>query len=175
MKTLLTLVAASILVLPMAAASAVEGVAVINIQDIMRDSLAAKSVKKKLEAKQKSFQNEMSKKEKALKSKEAAIAKQRGKVSAAEFEKQVKSFQDSAVKAQRDVSAKKAKLDKAFADSLATIQNTVVDITKGIAKERGLKVVTPTSQLLYADPSLDITQEVLAKLNKKLPSVKVKF
>lgn len=160
---------------PLIGAQALEGIAVINIQDIMRDSLAAKSVKKKLESKQKSFQSEMTQKEKSLKKQESGIAAQRGKVSPAEFEKKVKGFQQSAVKAQRDVSTKKAKLDKAFADSLATIQNTVVSITKTIAKERGLKIVTPTSQLLYADPSLDITKEVLGKLNKQLPSVKVNF
>lgn len=154
---------------------AADSVAVINIQDIMRDSLAAKSVKKKLEAKQKSFQSEMTKKEKDLQTKERALAKQRGTLSPAEFEKKVKSFRDAAAKAQRDVQAKKTKLDKAFADSLATIQKTVVGIVEGIAKERGVKVVMPTSQLLYADPSLDITKEVLGKLNKQLPSVKVNF
>ena len=175
MKLVTAILALTFAFAPLSFAHAVEGVAVINIQDIMRDSLAAKSVKKKLESKQKSFQNEMTKKEKALKSKESSIASQRGKLSAAEFEKQVKSFQSSAVKAQREVSTKKAKLDKAFADSLATIQKTVVSISKDIAKQRGVKVVMPTSQLLYADPSMDITKEVLAQLNKKLPNVSVNF
>ena len=161
--------------LPLSFAQALDGIAVINIQDIMRDSLAAKSVKKKLEAKQKSFQNEMSKKDKDLQSKEKALAAQQSTLSAAEFQKIVKSFRTSAAKAQRDVSTKKAKLDKAFAAALATIQKTVVTIVEGMAKERGVKVVLPTSQLLYADPSMNITKEVLGKLNKKLPSVKVNF
>ena len=161
--------------LPLAAAQALEGIAVINIQDIMRDSLAAKSIKKKLEAKQKSFQKEMTKKESDLQKKESSLAKQRGTLSAAEFEKKVKSFRETATKAQREVQTKKAKLDKAFADALSNIQKNVVTIVESIAKERGVKVVLPTSQLLYADPSLDITKEVLAKLNKKLPSVKVNF
>ncbi len=175
MKLTTAFLALILAAVPLVGTHALEGVAVINIQDIMRDSLAAKSVKKKLEAKQKSFQNEMTQRENALKKQENGIASQRGKLSPAEFEKKVKGFQQSAVKAQREVSTKKAKLDKAFADSLASIQNTVVSITKSIAKQRGLKVVMPTSQLLYADPSLDITKEVLGQLNKKLPSVQVKF
>ena len=175
MKITITLLALLLAFLPLAGAQALEGVAVINIQDIMRDSLAAKSVKKKLEAKQKSFHSEMSKKESALQQKEQALSKQRGTLSKAEFEKKVKSFRDSAANAQRDVQAKKSKLDKAFADALNTIQKTVVTIVGEIAKQRNVKVVMPTSQLLYADPSLDITQEVLTKLNTKLPSVKVNF
>lgn len=175
MKLITAFLALILTVIPLAGAQAVEGIAVINIQDIMRDSLAAKSVKKTLESKQKSFQNEMTQRENDLKNQETGIASQRDKLSKEEFEQKVKGFQQSAVKAQREVSTKKAKLDKAFADSLATIQNTVVDITKSIAKERGLKVVMPTSQLLYAEPSLDITKEVLDRLNKKLPNVKVNF
>ncbi len=175
MKLTTLFMALMLTILPVSFANALEGAAVINIQDIMRDSLAAKSVKQKLEAKQKSFQNEMTAKEKELQNKEKALAGQQGKLSPAEFQAKVKSFRDSAAKAQRDVSKKKAKLDKAFADALAKIQKTVVGIVEGIAKERGVKVVLPTSQLLYADPSMDITKEVLGKLNQKLPSVKVNF
>ena len=160
---------------PLASAQAAGDIAIINIQDIMRDSLAAKSVKKKLESKQKSFQKEMSSKELSLTKKERALSAQRDKLKPKEFEAKVKAFRDSAAKAQREVQTKKAKLDKAFAVSLAKIQSTVIGIVKTISKERGVKVVLPTSQLLYADPSLDITKEVLGKLNKKLPNVKVNF
>ena len=42
------------------------GIATVNIQQIMHDSTAAKSVKDQLEAKQKAFQAQMSKKEEEL-------------------------------------------------------------------------------------------------------------
>lgn len=175
MKLRTLFIAAMFAFAPVTFAHALDGVAIINIQDIMRDSLAAKSVKKKLEAKQKSFQKEMSTTEQGLVKKEKNLIAQRSKLKPKEFETKVKSFRASAAKAQRDVQAKKSKLDKAFANSLAKIQETVVGIVKTISKERSVKVVLPTSQLLYADPSLDITKEVLDKLNKKLPSVKVNF
>jgi len=175
MKFITALLALVLASMPLTAAYALDGVAIINIQDIMRDSLAAKSVKAKLESKQKSFQDEMTKKEQELVKKEKEISGQRSTLKPAEFEAKVKTFRDSAAAAQRDVQTKKAKLDKAFGDALATIQKTVVSIVEGISKERGIKVVMPTSQLLYADPSLDITKEVLTKLNAQLPSVSVNF
>ncbi len=150
-------------------------IAVLNIQEIMRDSLAAKSIRKKLEQKQKEFQNEMAKKEQSLQAKERELAKQRTVLSPDEFEKKVKEFREQATKAQREVQNKRAKLDKAFADALAKIQKSVINIVEKMSKEKGFSAVLPTSQLLYASPDLDITAEVLQQLNKQLPNVEVKF
>lgn len=150
-------------------------VAVLNIQEIMRESLAAKAIRQKLESKQKSFQSELSQKEQELQEKERTLAKQRSVLTGEEFEKRVKDFRAQATKAQRDVQTKKAKLDKAFAEALASIQKSVTSIVADMAKEKKFSVVMPTSQLLYADPALDITDQVLTELNKRLPTVNVNF
>lgn len=173
MKSLRLSLIALLCTLPLTAQAA--GVAVLNIQQIMQQSSAAKSVKSVLENQQKSFQSEMANKEQALQAKEKELAGQRSVLAAEEFEKKVKEFRDQATNAQREVQAKKARLDKAFAEALAEIQKTVVSIVSEKAKEKGYDAVLPTSQLLYADPALDITDEVLAQLNKKLPSVQVNF
>lgn len=157
------------------AARAESKIAVLNIQEIMRESLAAKSVKETLENQQKSFQAEMTRKEQDLQAKEKKLAEQRSVLSQEEFEKRVKEFRTQATSAQREVQAKKAKLDKAFADALADIQKSVMDIVSEKAKAEGIAAVVPTSQLLYADPALDMTATVLADLNKRLPKVQVKF
>ncbi len=176
-RSLLSMVAvlATFTLVPLSSALALDGVAVINIQDIMRDSLAAKSVKSKLEAKQKSFQSEMTSKENALQEQEKTLIAKSKTLTPEQLEKESKDFRTGVAKTQRDVATKKAKLDKAFADALSQIQKTVVNITKQIATERKIQVVMPTSQMLYADPSLDITKEVLTKLNQQLPSVAVNF
>lgn len=150
-------------------------IAVLNIQEIMRESLAAKSVKGTLENQQKSFQSEMVKKEQDLQKKEKDLAQQKSVLSPEEFEKRVKDFRLQATSAQKEVQTKKAKLDKAFADALGEIQKAVVDIVGEQAKAKQLEAVFPTSQLLFAAPSLDITADVLAQLNKRLPKVQVKF
>lgn len=173
MKLTRILAAVAVCILPFSAEAA--GIAVLNIQEIMRESTAAKSVKATLESQQKSFQGEMTTKEQALMTKEKDLAQQRSVLSPEEFEKKVQEFRTQATNAQKEVQSKKAKLDKAFADALAEIQKSVVDIVTEQAKSKQLDAVFPTSQLLYAEPSLDITAEVLAELNKRLPRVQVKF
>ncbi len=55
------------------------------------------------------------------------------------------------------------------------IQKAVTGIVADMAKEKGFSIAIPTSQILYADPKLDITDEVLKRLNQKLPKLDVKF
>ena len=77
--------------------------------------------------------------------------------------------------ARKDMDSKKALLDNAFSRSLGDIQKAVTDIIADIAKEKGLTLAIPTSELLYRDAKLDITDEVLKRLDQKLPKLDVKF
>ena len=155
--------------------SSSNSVAFVNVQEVMRDSTAAKSVKSQLDDKQKSFQAELSKKEDALHKEEESLGKQKSVLSPDAFSKKVKEFQAKANAAQKDVQGKKAELDNAFSSALGEIQKSVLDITSSVAKEKGYTVVVQASSLLYADPKLDITKDVLAKLNAALPKVTVSF
>ncbi len=150
-------------------------VAVVNIQQIMKDSTAAKTVREQLESKQKSFQGDITKKEEALKKEDQELGKQKSVMAKDAFEKKVSEFRTKATNVQKDVQSKKALLDGAFERSLNDIQKVVTDIISDIAKEKGFTLAVPTSQILYADKSLDISSEVLERLNKKLPKLDVKF
>lgn len=170
--TLLSLITAGALVTTQASA---ETIAVINYQQILHDSNAGKSVKEQLDSKQHAFQTEMSKKEEALNKEQEALAQQRAVLSPDAFEKKAKDFRAKTTAAQKDVQAKRAALDNALFTATNEIQKTVLDIVGKISKEKGYSLVLPTSQLLYADPKLDITNDVLTQLNSTLPKVNVSF
>lgn len=161
---------------PAFAADAVKPtIAVVNIQQIMKDSTAAKTVREQLESKQKSFQAEITKKEEGLKKEDQELGKQKSVLAKDAFDKKISEFRIKATSVQKDVQAKKALLDGAFEHSLNDIQKVVTDIIADLAKEKGFVVAVPTSQILYADKSLDISSDVLDRLNKKLPKLDVKF
>ena len=157
------------------AADAPNLIAVVNIQQIMRDSTAAQNVREQLESKQKSFQAELSKKEEALQKEDQDLAKKRSVLSKPAFDEKAAKFRAKATEVQKEVQSKKAMLDGAFEHALGDIQKTVTDVIADLAKEKGFSVAVPTSQILYADTKLDISSEVLSRLNKKLPKLEVKF
>lgn len=156
-------------------AAVTPSIAVVNIQEIMKDSTAAKSVREQLEAKQKDFQAEITKKEEDLKKEDQELGKQKSVLSKEAFEKKATEFRKKAAEMQKEVQSKKALLDSGFENALNDIQKSVSDVISELAKEKGFNVAIPSSQILYSDPKMDISKEVLDRLNKKLPKVTVKF
>lgn len=150
-------------------------IAVVNIQQIMRDATAAKSVREQLESKQKSFQADITKKEEALQKEDQALAKQQSVLSKEAFAEKAKAFRTKATEVQKEVQAKKALLDSGFEHALNDIQKAVNEIIAEMAKEKGFMMAVPSSQILYADEKMDVSKEVLERLNKKLPKLDVKF
>ena len=70
---------------------------------------------------------------------------------------------------------KRAKLDKGFTKALADIQKKVTDIVTSVSKSKGIDIAVSGAQVLYATPAMDITDAVLADLNKQMPNLKVTF
>lgn len=178
MKTLLSrlfVVAFVLTFATVAPASAETSIGVVNTAKIMRDSKAAQSVRAQLQTKQKAFQAELDAKEKQLLAEDQALAKQQSSVEKAAFEQKVKEFRTKAANAQREVQQKKIAVEKALESALASVQSTVLQVVKEVAAEKKLNLVVSSGAVLYTDPTLDITDEVLKRLNEKLPNVAVKF
>ena len=175
MKKVILYSLAALMLMPVAAKAEGGPIATVNIQQIMKDSTAAQDVRDQLEKKQKAFQDQISKKEDELQKENQKLGHEQSVLSKPAFEKKAEAFRKKATDAQKEVQSKKALLDSAFERSIGQIQKSVTDIIGDMAKEKGFTVAIPTSQILYADPKLDITDEVLKRLNEKLPKLKVSF
>lgn len=177
MKRSYLYLSAMVLALACTPAAHAEGglIAVVNVQQIMQDSAAAKSATTQLKDKQKSFQDEIKKKDDALQKEEKELVKQKDALSQEAFEKKAHAFRNKVTDVQKEVQSKKALLDNAYGRALGEIQKVTSEIIADLAKEKGFSVAIPTSQLLYADNKIDISAEVLERLNKKLPKLNVKF
>ncbi len=150
-------------------------IATVDMPKVMSEAQAAKSAKKQLEAKQKEFQSEVSKTEAELQKNDQDLAKQRSLLSADAFKDKLTDFREKAASAQKDVQGKRLRLRRAFEKSIVTIQTKVTSIIADIAKERSYSMVIPSQQLLYHDQSMDITEEVLSRLDGQMPSLNVDF
>ncbi len=183
MKTMLTSVAVAAMIAFTAPAFAADAapaagantIAVVNIQQVMRDSTAAQNVREQLENKQKTFQSEISKKEEELQKEDQDLGKKRSVLSKTAFDEKATAFRKKATDVQKEVQAKKATLDAAFEHALNDIQKVVTEVITDLSKEKGFAIAVPTSQILYGDPKLDISDEVLKRLNQKMAKLDVKF
>jgi Skp family chaperone for outer membrane proteins len=161
-------------VAPLSAAQA-EGVAVVNVQKLLRDSVAIKSARDQLKAKQDQFLKEIKGKEGELKKEDEELAKQRSILAPEAFEQKVNAFREKAAGVQRDARMKQNQLSKALDSALGEVQKAIVSIVSDMAKEKGFTVAIPSTQALYYQPSLDITDEVLKRLNARMTKITINF
>ena len=147
--------------------------AVIDYQRILRDAAAARSIREQIEARRKAYQEEISKEEQRLHEADKEFAKQRSVLSAEAFAEKRREFEQDVAEVQRMVQERRRELDRMSAAALNEVKEALIDIVTSIAEERGFNLVLPSSEVLFFSRSLDLTEEVLAKLDARLPQVRL--
>ena len=150
-----------------------QGIGIVDIQALLRDSKAGKSIQKQMETLQKTFKEEVSAQETSLRTADEQLGRQRTVLSQEAFEKTRVEFQKDIAEAQGKVQERKRVLDTAFGKAVEQVQNRAVQIIAKVAEKRKLLLVIPRNQVILAENSMDLTQEVMADLDKEISSVKV--
>lgn len=147
--------------------------AIIDVDRIMRDASAAKAVREQLEKQRASFQTQIEKKEGELRNANQELARQRTILSAEAFNQKRAEFEKQVSAVQQQVQTLKRQLDQMRGNAMQQVTQALNGIIAEYAKEADYNVVLPASQVVLADRAFDITQPILERLDKKLPSVKV--
>ena len=74
---------------------------------------------------------------------------------------------------QRMAQERRRQLDQVAAAALNEVRSAMIDVVGELAETRGFNLVLPTSGLLLFAPDIDLTDEVIARLDSKLPNVTV--
>jgi outer membrane protein len=147
--------------------------AVIDYQRILRDAAAARSIREQIETRRKVYQEEISKEEQRLHAADKEFAKQRSVLSPEAFAEKRREFEQDVAEVQRMVQERRRELDRMSAAALNQVKEALIEIVTSIAEERGFNLVVPSSEVLFFSRSLDLTEEVLAKLDARLPQVRL--
>ncbi len=150
--------------------SAVFGV--VNTDRILQDSLAAKGVRLEREKYAQTYQSQIKTEEAKLRAEDQELSTQRSVMAPEVFAERAQAFQQKLAEFQNQVRDKQERLDFSAQQAMQEIGNTIISVSQEIAKQQGITAVAAHNQLLFFDPSMDITQPVLERLNQRLASVK---
>ena len=149
-------------------------VAVVNYQRLMRDSIAAQNVREQIELQRQAYQGEINKREQELRETDQELVRQRAILSPDAFAQKRREFETQVAAVQRAVQTRTQELDKARAYGLQQVQKTVGLIVAELAQERGIELVLlQQGQIVFAEKALNISDEVLKRLNERLTTVEV--
>ncbi|MDX2028296.1 MAG: OmpH family outer membrane protein [Alphaproteobacteria bacterium] len=150
-------------------------VIIVDVQRILQESLAAKSVQKQLEMQRSKFQKQIESEENELRQAEQELGKSRKQVAADVYADREQQLRQRFLAVERHVQARRKVLDQAFTDSMNNVRATLLDIVNEIAQQRGANLALIKQQALWSGKDFDVTDEILGRLNKKLPQVTVKL
>ncbi|HEV2302379.1 MAG TPA: OmpH family outer membrane protein [Stellaceae bacterium] len=150
-------------------------VVVVDIQTLLQKSKAAQMVRQQIEQKSAEYRKEIAHQEQVLHTEQDALQREQPKLSPAALNKKGREFQQKVTALNRNVEGKRAALEKANVEAFKEIQGKMLKIIDDIAKERHANLIFQSTSLVLFDKKFDVTDEVLQKLDKDLPSVTVNF
>jgi len=145
----------------------------VDYQKILRESLAAQSLREQLDQIRRQERDKIAKLEDSLRDSRQEVDRQRTVLSPEAYEEKVREWERKSGEHVREVEKRKRALDIAFERSLGEIQNVLVKVIRAISDEKKINLVFTRSQVLLVDPDMNITDDAMARLNKELASVKL--
>ena len=150
-------------------------IAVIDIQLIIRESTAMKAVREEVSRLREALQGEVRQEEGRFREEREKLLRQRGVLTPQAFSRRRNQLVSKFAAVQRRLQGKSRSLEEASAATLREFQKSLFLIVEELAKERGYTLVISRSRVPYAHPTYLETDEVLKRLNAKLPVLKLQL
>lgn len=148
-------------------------IAVMDSQQILRDAKAGQSVARQIKEYADTFQGVVKREEEALRQRQQELRKQSAILAPEVLEEKRQDLQKSFNDAQRMIQDRRIGIDKTRQEALEVIKQQILEIIEELQKERNFNLVLDRSAYSWRSPELDITQDIVGRLDKRLPSVKV--
>ncbi|MDA1310027.1 MAG: OmpH family outer membrane protein [Proteobacteria bacterium] len=152
-----------------------EPVAVIDFRNVLSKSDAALSIRKTVDGRREAFREKFAQIEKQLREEQQTLAQQRPIITADAFEQRARDLKSRARQAQIEAQASNQQLKRAFDTAMDVVQKELFRVVAELAEETGAGIVLFRSSIVIAVKKLEISQEALARLNKKVSKVDVVF
>jgi Skp family chaperone for outer membrane proteins len=147
--------------------------ATVDVQQLLVDSKAGKSLQKQILTQRDSIQKEMSELDKSLQSKQAALVSERGKLSDEELSKKQVNFEKEVLDARNKMQLRGTNLDKNANAALNSLRDKITDVVYKMATEKNIDLVLTRQNVVAASKTVDITADVLKVLDTQMPDIKL--
>tara|TARA_A100001011_G_scaffold349642_1_gene388391 strand:+ start:299 stop:823 length:525 start_codon:yes stop_codon:yes gene_type:complete len=145
----------------------------IDFKYILNESKAGKEAQIFLKKKLNNGIKKLQEKEKAIQESEKKIIQQKKIINAEEYKKKVQELRNKVSALQKERNSLLDSVAKQRSKARAELLKSLNPIMKEYMKEKNIRMIVSKSSILLADENLDITNEIISILNKKLKSIKL--
>jgi outer membrane protein len=145
----------------------------VDFKYILNNSLAGKQAQQTLQKKLNNGIKQLKVKETKIQSDEKEIIKQKKVISADEYKKRVTALRKKVALLQKERDDLLNGVAKQRAKARSELLKNLNPLIKDFMQEKKIRMVIDKKSILLADEKLDLTQEIIIRLNKKLKSIKL--
>jgi outer membrane protein len=168
------LVAAMLMVgVPTAALAQQPVILFIDQGKLLSTSAAGKSINSQVQALAKTAESELESERKTIQAEGEQLQKIQESLSKEDFAKRYQALVVKAQEGARLEQIKKAEIAQAQAQALAQLNEELRPVVEQILDKKKATVLLERSAVVFADEKMDITDEIVAALDKKVKTVKV--
>jgi Skp family chaperone for outer membrane proteins len=143
----------------------------VDVQQILRESLVAKNIQSQMDQRTERYTKEVAAQEGDLQKTQDELERQRTVLAPDAFNSKMRDFQQRYDALDNRVQVTRQALQQAYNEAMTKVENTALQIISDMAAERKVNLVVAKAAVLFEAPSLDITKEVITRLDAKLPMV----
>ncbi len=148
-------------------------VAVVDTQAVLASSSVGKDIKDQVEKIRLKYQAEIDKRTAELKAEEDELKRQQTILSQQAFAEKQREFNRKRLAVQQYVQQVSRIADGAVQRALSEVQRTIGTILSEMQPVYGYHIVVDSQTLMYASPDLNVSKDVLSRLNERLPKMPV--
>lgn len=147
-------------------------IGVVNLLQIQTEANVYKDIRKKRDKYLEKYKEEIAKKEQEFRKIDQSIAKEDKDGDTEELKKKKEDFVKQLMNFQSSVQKKRENVGEAFINVTTKVQMEILaPIIEEVAQEKGINIVLNNAQIIFFAPFMDMTDEVLKRLNKKMSTV----
>lgn len=151
----------------------VRRIGLIDLDGVIRSSAGTAKVRELLDKQRVLFQQEFTEREAKLRQTERELTAQRGILSEDAFAEKLSQFEADVATIQKEIQYRREAIDLAFQESQAKLRQIALEIVTEVAGERRLDLVLIRDSALIFLPSLNISDEVLRRLDERTKNARL--
>ncbi|MDX9861033.1 MAG: OmpH family outer membrane protein [Rhodospirillales bacterium] len=148
-------------------------IGILDLEEINRKAAVFKSIRSQMEQYSNSFSAAIKSEDDVLRNANKELARQRTILSPEAYAEERRKFEKNVTDFQRQVERRKQNLNAVHAKAVIEAETALKKIIADFAKEKSIALILRSDTIVYHNKTMDMTDIVLARLDKALPSVKV--
>jgi Skp family chaperone for outer membrane proteins len=150
-------------------------IGVVDLQKIMRELDVVEDINAQVQALEEKAKSELATEEKNLKNERTQIERQKTLVTPEAYSKKQSEFNRKAADFRVKIQEKNRQVQLSRVNALDKIKAQMLPIIREVMDENGASLILDVSELLFVEKPLEITEEVMSRLNKDLTKIKVEI